>query len=91
MKRVLTTLALVGLLGCDQEQVESAVQQVGEAVAEMTVEQLGSIASRILEDPSSADDVLAENGIDVAQLDSAMYEIATNPEERERYLAALAN
>ena len=69
MKRwIVMSVMTVSLVGCDSEQVESAVRELGSELAEMTVRELGDLASRVAENPGVADSVLAANGIDVGQL-----------------------
>ena len=90
MKRICAAALLLALVGCSEGDVESAADDIGALLTEMTVGQIGDMASQILDDPSTADSVLAANGLDVRQLDSLMYEVASDPERRSQYLDALS-
>lgn len=48
------------------------------------------VAGAIASEPASADEILAENGLDRDKLDELMYEIATDPNMREEYAVAFA-
>ncbi len=48
------------------------------------------VAGAIANEPASADEILAENGLDREKLDELMYEIATDPAMREEYAVAFA-
>ena len=89
MKRFLPLVLLFVVSGCTQEEVESTSRSLGETLAEMTVSQIGTLASQILDDPAAAESLLEASGIELPALDSIMYDIASDPERRAEYLAAL--
>lgn len=66
--------------GCDAEQMESAVRTIGTELAEMTVGELGDLASRVAENPGVADSILGANGVDVGQLDSILVGLGSQAE-----------
>lgn len=89
MKRWMIMMAMtVSLVGCDTEQVESAVRELGSELAEMTVRELGDLASRVAENPGVADSILAANGVDIGQLDSIVSSLGS---EASAIGAALAD
>lgn len=88
MKRWSVLLLSVALIGCDVDQVEDAVRSLGSELADMSMSELGALATRVMEDPSAADSLLAANGIDVDELDAIVENLG---QEAERIGAALAD
>ncbi len=88
MKRWSVLLLTVALIGCDVDQVEDAVRSLGSELADMSMSELGALATRVMEDPSAADSLLAANGIDVDELDAIVENLG---QEAERIGAALAD
>lgn len=87
MRKWVLALLVLGTAGCEVEQVENAVRKIGAELAEMTLKEVGELASRVAENPQVADSILSANGIDMAQLDSIMSELG---EEAEVIGGALA-
>jgi len=90
MRRWAVIALVIGAAGCDAEQMESAVRQIGSELAEMTVGELGDLASRVAENPGVADSILSANGVDVAQLDSILGELGSEAEVVGAALADMA-
>ena len=80
MRRWVFIALLVGTAGCDAEQIESAVRKIGAELAQMTVSELGDLASRVAENPGVADSILSANGVDIGQLDSIFSELGSGAE-----------
>ena len=90
MGRWVVIALVVSAAGCDAEQIESAVRQIGTELAEMTVGELGDLASRVAENPGVADSILSANGVDVGQLDSILTELGSEAEVVGAALAGMA-
>lgn len=82
--------------GVDLEQLDAALSQlgaqaevVGAALADLPVGDMGNLASRIAEDRSVADSLLAANGVEVGQLDEVLDRIGPDAEAIAAYLATL--
>jgi len=75
--------------GCDAEQMESAVRSIGAELAEMTVGELGDLASRVAENPGVADSILGANGVDIGQLDSILVALGSQAEVVGEALAGM--
>lgn len=82
--------------GVDVEQLDSIMsalgseaERVGSAFADMTVSDLGDLASRIADDRSVADSLLAANGLEVGQLDEVLDRIGPDSEALAAYLSSL--
>ncbi|MDH3269901.1 MAG: hypothetical protein OEN56_01125 [Gemmatimonadota bacterium] len=75
--------SILGALG-------SQAEVVGAALAGMTVRDVGELASRITEDRSVADSLLAANGVEIGQLDEVLDRIGPDAEALAAYLASLA-
>lgn len=80
MRRWVVIALVMSGAGCDAEQMESAVRKIGTELAEMTLRQVGDLASRVAEDPGVADSILAANGVDIGQLDSILSELGSKAE-----------
>lgn len=87
MRRLALIVILVVLSGCDA--VQEQAEQAGRSLADFRAAEIGNLASSILDDPSRAEDLLESSGITAEDLDSMLYEIATDAEAREEYLEAL--
>ena len=82
--------------GVDAEQLDAIVSQlgsqaevVGAALSEMSVKDLGDLASRITEDRAVADSLLTANGIEAGQLDEVLDRIGPDAEALAAYLSSL--
>jgi hypothetical protein len=72
MRRWLVVVLAISAAACDAEQVGSAVRKIGSELADMTVRELGDLASRVADNPGVADSILSANGVDIAQLDAML-------------------
>ena len=84
---VLTLPLALSLASC--EAVEREAQEAAQSIADLTVSQIGALASRILENPESAQEILESSGITVERLDEMVYEIASDAEKTAEYLQAV--
>jgi hypothetical protein len=82
--------------GIDVSQLDSILsglgseaEIVGAALAGMTVRDVGDLASRITEDRSVADSLLAAHGVELGQLDEILDRIGPDAEALAAYLASL--
>jgi hypothetical protein len=80
MRRWVVVVFAMSVAGCDAEQIESAVRRVGIELAQMTVRELGDLASRVAENPGVADSILAANGVDIGRLDAILSELGSEAE-----------
>lgn len=80
MRRWVVVALVMSAAGCDAEKMESAVRRIGTELAEMTVRELGDLASRVAQNPGVADSILAANGVDIGQLDSILSELGSEAE-----------
>ncbi|NVB43076.1 hypothetical protein G6O69_34960 [Pseudenhygromyxa sp. WMMC2535] len=73
----------------DQAAAGEEVAAAEEAVAlDPKVEKAVTVANKIAADPSSADDILAEAGMDREGFEELLYEIARDPELSKSYAVA---
>jgi len=90
MGRWVVIALVMSAAGCDAAQMESAVRQIGSELAEMTVGELGDLASRVAENPGVADSILGANGVDVGQLDSILSKLGSEAEVVGAALAGMS-
>lgn len=89
MRKWALAALLVSTVGCNAEDIESAVRTIGSELADMSVRELGDLAARVAEDPGVADSVLAAHGVDVEQIESMLEELGTHAETLGAALADL--
>jgi len=84
--------------GVDREQLDAIVSRlgsqaevVGAALSEMSVKDLGDLASRITEDRAVADSLLAAHGIEAGELDEVLDRIGPDAEALAAYLSSLGS
>ncbi len=84
--------------GVDVEQLDAIVSRlgseaevVGAALSEMSVKDLGDLASRITEDRAVADSLLTAHGIEAGQLDEVLDRIGPDAEALAAYLSSLGS
>lgn len=82
--------------GVDVGQIESMLNQLGaqaevvaSALGDVPVGEIGELASRISEDRSVADSLLAANGIDAGQLDEVLDRIGPDAEALAAFLTSM--
>lgn len=82
--------------GVDVEQLDAIVsglgsqaEVVGAALSEMSVKDLGDLASRITENRAVADSLLTANGIEAGELDEVLDRIGPDAEALAAYLSSL--
>ena len=80
MRRWVVVAIAMSAAGCEAEQMESAMRRIGSELAEMTVRELGDLASRVAENPGVADSLLSAHGVDIGQLDSMLSELGSEAE-----------
>ena len=85
------TLALAGACSNEQKATstnESAVAPVTAKAADLTPEQLGELGAQIRKEPSRANEILSQKGLDQASFEKAIRDVTENPESSKRYAAA---
>ena len=80
MRRWVIVAIVMSAAGCEAEQMESAMRRIGSELAEMSVRELGDLASRVAENPGVADSLLSAHGVDIGQLDSMLSEMGSEAE-----------
>jgi hypothetical protein len=80
MRRWIVVAIVMSAAGCEAEQMESAMRRIGSELAEMSVRELGDLASRVTENPGVADSILSAYGVDMGQLDSMLSELGSEAE-----------
>ena len=87
MRRIATVVLALAIGGC--EGFQDQAQEIGSSVIDLTAQEIGGIAARILDDPAQAEMILEASGISLARLDSIVYDIATDAEASAEYLRGL--
>lgn len=91
------TFALVLMLAlaaaCSNEQkatntTEATAPQATANAADLTPEQLGELGAQIRKEPSRADELLAQKGLNAATFEKAIRDVTENPESSKRYAEA---
>lgn len=85
------TLALAGACSNEQKATntnESAVTQGNAKAAELTPEQLGELGAQIRKEPSRANELLSQRGLDQASFEKAIRDVTEDPERSKRYAEA---
>lgn len=85
------TLALAA--ACSNEQKTADVVMPAPAAAaakaaDLTPEQLGELGAQIRKEPSKADEILSQRGLDKASFEKAIRDVTENPEGSKRYAEA---
>jgi hypothetical protein len=95
--RALTSTALVLALAlagaCSNEQKTATTNETTAAPAtakavDLTPEQLGELGAQIRKEPSRADEILSQKGLDQATFEKAIRDVTENPEASKRYAEA---
>ena len=73
-------------LGCSD--AETAAAETDAAVADLSPEELGRLGARLHESPGRAEEILAERGLTWEAFESAVRELAEDPEASRRYSEA---
>lgn len=94
-RRILTTIlalglsagAPLGLIGCgdDDEAPPPPSVAAAEAESDDPVDRAVAIGKAIKAEPDRTEEILAERGMTIEELEELMYEIAADPELSERY------
>lgn len=81
MRKWAMAALLLSTAGCNAEDIESAIRQIGTELAELSVRELGDLAARVAQDPAVADSILEANGVDVEQIEAMLEEVGSSAEE----------
>jgi len=71
------------------EEVGSSAEEIGAALSDVPVGELGDLASRIADDRSVADSLLSANGLDTGDLDEVLDRIGPDAEALAAWLGSL--
>ncbi len=85
---IILSLVLAG--ACRRDAVPSSGSERLAAVkaAEMSPEQLGILGAQIQKEPTRADELLAQHGLDRESFEQAIRKVSQNSEASKRYAAA---
>ncbi len=81
MRKWALAALVLSTAGCNAEDIESAVRQIGSELADMSVSELGDLATRVAANPGVADSILEANGVDVDQLEGILEQVGSSAEE----------
>ena len=82
-------LALAGACSNEQKATNtSASPQANAKAADLTPEQLGELGAQIRKEPSRANEILAQKGLDASSFEKAIRDVTENPEASKRYAEA---
>jgi lipoprotein NlpI len=85
---VIFTIALLAMVGCSAE--ESAMTETqAELAVDITPEELGELGAKIRQDPSRAEQLLAERGLTDESYEQAIREVSEDGDSARRYADAL--
>lgn len=85
------TLALAAACSNEQKTKEissEATPQTAAKAADLTPEQLGELGAQIRKEPSRADEILSQKGLDQASFEKAIRDVTEDPERSKRYAEA---
>jgi hypothetical protein len=85
---IIFTIALLAMVGCSAE--ESAMTETrAELAVDITPEELGELGAKIRQDPSRAEQLLAERGLTDESYEQAIREVSEDGDSARRYADAL--
>jgi hypothetical protein len=79
---------LASLAGCSNDRPATAAGSAPVAKSELTPEQLGELGARIRSNPSDAERLLSERGLDEKSFTAAVRKVSEDPAASKRYASA---